>query len=200
MDLPADVLGLILSHLAPSWLCSARRTCRAFRSASFPLVRTLKTIVPDNDVLQQLHALSCTTNLMLEVRGLRSVDIVANPLCSARLCRLELINLPQDPRDLSSAATVFNEWAQSPHVEAFPAGLAAATRLTSVTLVNCRAALSLVLPACPQLRDLAMQDAQDWSSCALFWQQSLTALSLASSLHTLHCDLPLFISWAALLA
>lgn len=136
VNLHPEVLTRIFFHLSPSWLRSARLTCRSFCSASLPLIRTLRTAALRNVVQHQLQALPSITYLTLEVRDCcLSAALATNPRYSARLCHLKLISPPFgcDPvsnisaqlgKDLSYVLT------RSPCQELFETGLAAATRLT----------------------------------------------------------------------
>lgn len=185
-DFPEDVLGCIFSHLAPSCLRSVRRTGRAFRSASLPIIRALSTTLPRKDLPKQFSALSYVTNLTLEVRDLPSLALAASPYCSARLCHLKLVSLP-----LIRWSSTLNDFECHPHCELLKAGLAAATRLTRVTLDNCADVLHLVAPACPQLLQLELPDfhyvAPYPGPTMEARSDPLAKLSLLSSLHTLRC-------------
>lgn len=201
-NLPQDVLVLIFSLLPMFWLRSVRRTCRSFRAASVSLIRSLRTTIPRKNFHHQLHAFPYATSLALEVRNLpRSSPLLAKPLCSARLCYLKLLSEPRGPNNNFSSACDLNELAQSPHLEAFTAGLAAATLLTSVTLVDGLAAINVLIPACPQLQELELlRESERDPGPSWAWRESLTALRTAGNLHTLRFHASLRAPWADMLA
>lgn len=194
-DLPQDVLGCIFSHLPLFWLRSARCTCRSFRSASIPLIRTLSTAVPHIDVQNQLRALSHVTNLTLEVHDWRSAAAVARPNFRTTLRHLKLLSVPRIRTGKISDFTALAARLLKP----FETGLAAATRLTRLTLENGPFALNVVIPACPLLQELELLRGS-WHPMKAEYSQTLRALRLAGNLRTFRCDLWLAGLWGPLLA
>lgn len=145
-----------------------------------------------------LQAFSYTTSLTLEVRDVRSAAVVANPLCSASLCHLKLSSTPPGPRNGFSADGDFSAWARGPHTRPFATGLASATKLTCITLVNCPAALDVIVPSCRELRKLELLSDSE-QPMRRPSREALAVLSRASNLHTLRCHLSFRAPWGALL-
>lgn len=197
--LPAELLGCIFSHLAPSWLRPVRHTCRSFRDASLPLIGgSLSATFPRDGALHQLETLCWITNLTLEIQDLSSFSLVVYFLRSARLQHLRLITRLGicHAEDLTALP-----W--SPHLDSLAAGLKEATCLTRLTLVECRVSLIVVVAAaCPQLEvlELCGVTVESWRS----WEEecvraSFATLRQARKLNTICFDLPCPAPWAALL-
>lgn len=149
------MLTKILSYLGLQSLRAARLVCRALRATSLPCIHSVTLVAQDGQWQRQLRLVSAFSSLKVQVDRVDAAAVVTDPLCKGKLHTLTINGswLPTYHEDYDVNKD-FNKLLGASRWAPFAAGIAEATRLSSLRLSNCSDMADSVLLACPRLEEL----------------------------------------------